>query len=453
MITAKNSIHGQWSSGWAFVLATTGAAVGLGNIWKFPYVTGVNGGGAFVLVYLACILLVGTPLVIAELMIGRRGRQNPVYAMHSIAVASNRNPYWKLAGGLCILTGFLILTYYSVISGWAFNYIVESALGHFKNATPEHVDKLFTALTSNPYRVLFWHTLIMVGATSMVVFGVQKGIERSVRFIFPGLVLILLILVIYAANTGYFREGVLFLFKPDFSALTANAVLMALGQAFFTLSIAYGTIMTYGAYVPHNVSIIKTSFIIAGADTLIAILAGLAIFPVVFAYGLEPGAGAGLIFQTLPISFGNMPYGSTFATLFFIMLVFTAFTTAVSLIEPSVAFLIEKYKLSRINVTIGVGIAGWLLGFISVFSFNIWAEYKILGYSIFTTIDYIATNIMLPLGGLAVAIFVAWAMKKEFVLSELKLKDGLLYRSLNFMLGFIAPIAIILIFLNAMKII
>ncbi|MEE9452360.1 MAG: sodium-dependent transporter [Gammaproteobacteria bacterium] len=448
MTPTTKSALGQWSSGWTFILATTGAAVGLGNIWKFPYVAGANGGGAFVLVYLACIALIGVPLLTAEIMLGRRGRQNPIYSMRNVALESNRSPRWKLAGVLCILSGFFILSYYSVIAGWALSYVIESSLGHFKGATAQQVQEIFSTLTNSPLRLIFWNTIIMMGTVTMVMFGVQKGLERTVRFIFPGLIIILFLLVFYAGTTGYFRQGLAFLFAPNFSTLTANGVLIALGQAFFTLSIAYGTIMTYGAYVPNNVSIAKTSIIIAGADTFIALLAGIAIFPIVFAYGLAPDSGAGLIFQTLPISFGNIHFGTLFATLFFIMLVFTAFTTSISILEPSVAFLIEKYKISRKSAAMFAGGACWLFSFGTIFSFNIWSGYKLFGLTFFEIIDYLTVNIMLPLGGLLITVFVGWRMKKKFILSELKLKDPLSYKGFIFCLKIITPLAIVSIFLN-----
>ena len=447
------SVHGEWSSTWGFILATTGAAVGLGKLWKFPYIAGSNGGGAFVLVYLLCIVLIGLPLLITELTLGRAGRQNPINTMEDIAVRSNRRKEWKYIGALCIIAGLLVLSFYSVIAGWGLHYIFEAAMGHFKNATAQEINTLFTSFVENPYRLLTFHTIIMMTTIGMVMFGVEKGIERALRFLFPCVLIILLILVLYSAYSGAFKESIIFLFKPDFHALTANGVLIALGQAFFTLSLAFGTIMMYGAYVPRNVSIPKTSLIVASGDTLIALLAGMAIFPIVFAYGLSPDSGPGLIFLTLPISFGSMPFGSFFATLFFIMLVFAALTTTVSFLEPITATLIEKIKISRTRATLIAGTGVWLFGFISVFSFNIWSGFTIFGLTLFDALDYLTSSIMLPLGGLSIAIFTGWRMKKALLIDELNIGKRFLFRGWYFCVRYIAPIAIIVIFLNVIGII
>lgn len=447
------SMHGQWSSRLAFILATSGAAVGLGNIWKFPYIAGENGGGAFVLFYLICVAVLGIPIMMAEVMLGRAGRQNPASTMRTLALESKHSRYWGLVGGLGILAGFLILSYYSVIAGWSLDYVFQAALGHFSSQTPAQIDQLFQDLVSSPYRLIFWHSLIILATVSVVIFGVEKGLERAVRFMFPAMLGLLLVIVGYSMQTGYFSHGLHFLFHPDFHKLTPNAMLIALGHAFFTLSLATGSIMMYGAYVPQGISISKASLFIAAADTSIALIAGLAIFPIVFAYGLEPGAGAGLIFKTLPLAFGRMPYGELFATLFFIMLVFAAFTSAISLIEPSVACAIEKFSISRTRATLLIGSAIWLLGFGTVFSFNIWSEYKMFGMNFFDAIDYLTANIMLPLGGLLVAVFAAWFMKKDIVLFEMKANGGVIYKLWHYALAYVAPIAISLVFLNFIGII
>jgi len=448
MGSPQQSTPSQWSSKWAFIFATTGAAVGLGNIWKFPYIAGVNGGGAFVLVYLLCVVCLGIPLMIAEFMLGRYGRQNPINTMRLAATRSGYSSHWKMLGGLCVLAGFLILCYYSVIAGLALNYVFEAILGHFYQASPQQIDNLFARLISNPYNLLLWHSLIIIGTVAIVLLGVRKGLERCVRYLFPAMISILAALVIYAMTTGFFIDGFMFLFKPDFQALTTHSVLVALGQAFFTLSIAFGTIMMYGAYVPRHISIPKTTCIVATADTLIALLAGLAIFPIVFAYQLEPDAGVGLIFQTLPIAFGHIAYGTVFAVLFFTMLVLTAFTTTISLLEPSVAYLIEKFTMSRARAAPIVGFAAWLIGFGTIFSFNIWSEHTLFGLNFFEMLDYVTSNIMLPIGGLLIAVFVAWFMKKEIILQELDIQGKQLFHAWRFSLGFIAPIAIIFIFLD-----
>lgn len=444
----------RWSSKWTFILATTGAAVGLGNIWKFPYVAGVNGGGAFVLIYLLCVLIVGLPLLIAELILGRHGRQNPVAALRSIALESGRSPHWNLLGALCTFSGFLILSYYSMIAGWALDYVVQTALGNLRHADASYISAHFSALVSNPYRLIFWHSIIIIITVYIVMSGIRDGLERYILYLFPSMLFILVLLVIFAAvATDTFIDSLVFLFRPNFNELTGHSILIALGHAFFTLSLALGTIITYGAYLPRDVSIPQASVAVAGADTMIALMAGMAIFPIVFAYGLEPGAGPGLLFQTLPISFSHIPYGTFFATLFFIMVVFAALATTISILEPTVSWMIEKFKLSRRHATITAGIIVWLLGLLSIFSFNIWSEYKLFDNNIFEIIDYLSANILLPLGGLLIAIFTGWFVKKELVLYELDIEKNIYYRLFHYALAYIVPIAIMLIFLSMIGII
>lgn len=285
----------------------------------------------------------------------------------------------------------------------------------------------------------------------VVAFGIEKGIEHAVYYLFPAMVVLLLVIVVYSMGTGYFGHGVSFLFRPNFHALTANAVLIALGHAFFTLSLATGSIMMYGAYLPQRVSIPKAALFIALADTFIALIAGLAIFPIVFANGLEPGAGPGLIFKTLPIAFGQMPYGEFFATLFFIMLVFAAFTSAIALLEPSVAWLVEKYHLTRKKSALLAGGGVWLLGLFSAFSFNISANVTVFGKNFFDLLDYLTANIMLPLGGLLIALFVAWRLQGHIALTEFNLtKPNALYRIWHYCLGLVTPILIVIVFLQAL---
>ncbi|MEE9452359.1 MAG: sodium-dependent transporter [Gammaproteobacteria bacterium] len=444
----------RWSSKWTFILATTGAAVGLGNIWKFPYIAGVNGGGAFVLIYLICVLAIGIPLLVAELILGRSGRQNPISTIQSIAQSTGHSRKWGLIGGLCILTGFIILSYYSMIAGWAFDYVVQSVRGSFHQLNAEQANEHFNTLISDPLRLIFWHTLIMASTVFIVASGVRRGLERYILYLFPAMIFILLLLVIYAlVATDFFIESLIFLFQPDFSEVNSNTVLVALGQAFFTLSLALGTIIAYGAYLPRDVSIPEGAFTVAFADTTVALLAGMAIFPIVFAHDLTPSAGPGLLFQSLPIAFGDMPYGNIFSALFFFMIVLAALATTISLLEPTVSWLIEKFKLTRRHAAVVAGSAVWLLGFLSIFSFNLWSGYQLFGLSIFGVIDYITSNIMLPLGGLLIAVFVGWFMKKQFIQRELNSEKGLSYYLLRFLLAFICPIAIIAVFLNAVGII
>ncbi|NOQ81914.1 MAG: sodium-dependent transporter [Methylophaga sp.] len=450
MSRPSESIHGQWSSRWMFILAATGSAVGLGNIWKFPYIAGENGGGAFVLVYLLCIACIGLPLMMAEVMIGRRGRQNPVNTLKSIVKEESQNPAWKYMGWMGLLAGFLILSYYSVIAGQAMAYVFRNFSGVFEGVTAQGAQSIYTALTSDPERLLAWHTVFMVFTMIITARGVKGGLEKSVKFLMPALFALLLLLVGYAANTGdYFTQATDFLFKPDFSKLTGEAVLIAMGHAFFTLSLGMGAIMIYGAYLPKDMSIAKVSISISIADTMIALLAGLAIFPLVFANGLETNAGPGLIFQTLPIAFGHMAGGAFFGGLFFLLLVFAALTSAISLIEPAIAWLVENKQVSRRRASVTIGFATWSLGLLTVFSYNIGENWILFGKTMFELLDYLTANIMLPLGGLSIAIFSGWIMAKNSTQEELAIEQPIFYQIWRILIRYITPAAVIIIFLNA----
>ena len=453
----KISIHGQWSSRWAFILAATGSAVGLGNIWKFPYITGEYGGGAFVLVYLFCVALIGIPIMMAEVMLGRRGRQSPINTMRTLAKEEGRHGIWSWIGWMGVLAGFLILSYYSVIAGWALAYVFRVGSGMMQAADSAGIQNIFSELVSDPEKLLAWHTMFLVLTMVVVARGVKQGLEKAVRFLMPLLLILLLVLVGYAMNTGHFSEAIDFLFKPDFSKLTGGAILTAMGHAFFTLSLGMGAIMIYGSYLPANTSIAKTSIIISLADTLVALLAGLAIFPIVFSFpDLVPGAGPGLIFQTLPLAFANMPGGLIFGTLFFILIVVAAWTSSISLIEPAVAWLIENRGMSRVQAAVWSGLATWLVGIATVLSFNLWAfDFNFLGAvkhnGIFDILDILTANIMLPLGGLLIAIFAGWMMKEKHSKEELGLKHS--YVIWKFLIKYVAPTLVIVVILNLFGII
>ncbi len=440
----------QWSSRTAFILAAAGSAVGLGNIWKFPYITGENGGGAFVLVYLGCILLIGLPVMMAEIMIGRRAQKNPAEAMETLALEAGSSSFWKSVGWMGVICGFLILSFYAVIAGWAFSYVFTSGSGAFVDITPEKSGEMFGGMLADPVRLLSWSTLVVITTMYIVGRGVNAGLEKAVNFMMPGLVVLILVMVGYAMSTGHFVEAVEFMFAPDFSKLTTESVLVALGHAFFSLSIASGALMAYGSYLPKNTSIAKTSISIGIFDTVVALLAGLAIFPIVFAYGLEPGSGPGLIFVTLPIAFGQMPFGIVFGTLFFLMLSIAALTSAISLIEPAVSWLTEKRHYTRFKACVVSGLILWTLGLGTIFSFNIWAEYKLFDKTFFDILDFLTANIILPLGGLCIAIFTAWVVRSKVTQEELGLGTGLLYSAWQFTMRYLAPLGIVVIFLNAL---
>lgn len=443
-----SSIHGEWSSRWIFVMATVGSAVGLGNIWKFPYIAGEYGGGAFVLIYLVFIALIGLPIMMAEIMLGRRGRQSPINTMLTLSREAGASRLWGLVGWSGVIAGFLILSYYSVIAGWALVYVWHTGTGLFSGASAEEVGATFQGLVSSPWKLLALHTLFMVMTMVVVARGVRHGLEKAVRLLMPALFGLLFLLVLYAMTTGAFVQGIHFLFQPNFSELSATGVLVALGHAFFTLSLGMGAVMVYGSYMPANTSIATASITIVAADTVVALLAAMAIFPIVFANGLEPGAGPGLVFQTLPLAFGHMPAGSFFGMLFFILLSFAAWSSAISLIEPAVAWLVENRGVDRVRSAIICGIGVWLLGFGTIMSFNLWSDYELFDRTFFGLLDFLTSNIMLPLGGFFVAIFAAWILKREITRSELAIRSPFAYTLWQFLVRYVAPVAVIIVLLD-----
>ena len=438
MTEQRESIHGTWSSRWTFILAATGSAVGLGNIWKFPYMAGDNGGGAFVLIYLACIFVIGIPIMLGEIMIGRRGRSSPANTMKYLAKEAGTSKAWTLLGATGALAGLLILSFYSVAAGWTMAYI----FGGFQETSAQAVSLEFDTFLANPAALLFWHSLFIVITVIIVARGILKGLEAWINTLMPMLFVIIILLCIYAMQTGAFIEGLTYLFKPDFSKINSDVLLAALGQAFFTLSLGMGAIMAYGAYMPADQNIGRTALTVAALDTGVALLAGIAIFPIVFANGLEPSAGAGLVFVTLPIAFANMPLGVLFGTLFFILLSIAALSSSISLIEPGVAWLVESLKTKRSYAAMALGAFAWTLGIFSALSFNLMSEFKIFGMNFFDFTDFLTNQLMLPLGGIFIAIFVGWVMKKQDVLNELQIEDGIIFKSWYFIIRFIAPVMV-----------
>ena len=446
------SLHGHWSSRFAFILAVTGSAVGLGNIWKFPYVVGQNGGGAFVLVYLVCVVAIGLPVMMAEILIGRRGRRNPVATMELLGEEEGSSRQWKWLGLIGVSAGILILSYYSVIAGWALAYIPKSLSGVFTGASAEQVEAIYSEFTGNWVAVTIAHTVFMGSTVFVVARGVERGLEQAVRFMVPALLLLMLTLLGYAVTSGEFSAGFHFMFAIDFDTLTWDGVLQAMGQAFFTLSLGMGAVMAYGAYLPEETSISGASASVVVADTVIAILAGLVIFPLVFANNLNPAEGPGLVFVTLPLAFGQMSGGIFFATVFFVLLSFAAWTSAIGLVEPGVAWAVERFRRTRGQASIMVGGAIWVLGLGTVLSFNVWSDFTYLRGTIYDNLDYLTSNVMLPLGGLAITVFAGWVMCRNSTSEELG-GAGDLYKIWRFLARYVAPAAILLVFLRAVGVI
>ena len=452
MAINRTSSHGEWSSRTAFILAATGSAVGLGNIWKFPYITGENGGGAFVLIYILCVLFIGIPIMLAEVYLGKRGRLNPIASIRYIANKENRSKHWQIIGFIGILAGILILSYYSVVAGWTMAYATRTAFGVINNIDALGAAAMFSDFVSDPERLLAWHTIFCIITAIVVSKGVKSGLEGAVVRLMPALLVLLLALVIFSAIEGDFSNGIKFMLYPDFSKVGWNTVLIAMGQAFFSLSLGMGALMVYGSYLSSDISIPQTCVIVALLDTMVALLAGLAIFPIVISSGLEMNQGPGLIFQTLTVAFGAMPGGQLFGTLFFILLIFAAWTSSISLIEPMIIWLIEKYSMTRIKAATIASGAAWLLGIGTIISFNIGSEIKLFNMTIFESLDYLTSNILLPLGGILITIFVGWLVAKKNIDSELKIQSKLLKAIWYFSARILAPLAVILVMLNALGI-
>jgi len=415
------SVHGMWSSRLMFVLAATGSAVGLGNIWRFPYITSENGGGAFVLVYLACIAIVGLPILFAEIVVGRRGRMSPINSIRELADDAGASRAWMGLGWLGIVAGFLVLSFYSVVAGWTlaygFDYFQQLVLG----APPiDDTGAKFNALLADPARLIFWHGVFMVLTVGVVALGVEEGLERAVSVLMPTLFVLLVILLGYGMSTGHFQQAMGFLFSPDWSRVNGSMVVTAMGQAFFTLSLGMCAIMAYGAYLPSHVNVPRTGVAVAFADTSVALVAGMAIFPIVISFGLDPeGGGAGFIFTALPLAFNQMPFGIAYGMAFFLLLAVAAWTSSISLMEPPTAYFVEQTNLSRKQIALIVAGLTWAFGLVSVFGLNIWSGVGLGDRDIMGTIEFIAADIMLPIGGLLTAVFAGWVLSNRITREEL----------------------------------
>jgi NSS family neurotransmitter:Na+ symporter len=448
-LPTSNEQNQTWSSGFTFILAAVGAAVGLGNIWKFPFVVGVSGGGAFVLIYLGCVVFVAIPILIAELWIGRRGDPSPPVAMRVVAEKAGRSSAWSVVGWMGMLVGYLIATYYSVIAGWTLAYIFKAGNG-FGGAGPLDVAQQFDELLANPLAMAGWHTVFITIALFIVGRGLRDGIERAVKILMPALFIMLLVMIGYAAIEGDFQAGVDFLFNADFSKIDGTTVLTAIGQAFFSISVAMGLIMSYGSYVPQGVSLTRSALIIAGADTLVALLAGLMIFPLVFANGLDPGSGPGLIFRTLPTAFAGMSGGALFGAVFFLLLAFAAVTSIIAIIAPIVAYAEGKWGMRRRNGCIIFGFLAWAIGLGSVLSFNLWSGFTPLSairpfaeMTLFALIDYFTANVLMPVGAILMAIFVGWMVKPRVLAEDLSFGGPVLFSIWLWMIRVVVPLAIL----------
>jgi len=444
----------KWSSSLMFFAAAIGSAVGISNIWKFTYVAGENGGGAFVLVYVIAIAFIALPALTAEFLIGRRGGASVEKTMENLAQRDGISRAWRYYGLMAVTGAFLALSFYSVVAGWTIDYFVQAMVHGFSGASAESAGQALDAMLARPGRMMLSQFTFVAITVLVVAAGIRRGLERALKWMTPALFVILLVLLIYAMIAGDIRAAVNFLFVPDFSQLNANTMLMAVGQAFFSLGIGLGVLMTVAAYMDQKTSILKAAAVVAFADGFVALLAGMAIFPIVFANNLSPAEGPGLIFATLPVAFGQMPGGRIVGPLFFLLMAFAALTSAITILETIVAWGEDYSRLGRRTISLLAGGLLWLVGLATVFSFNIWADFRPAAWipvladkTIFGVLDYIVSNLMMPIGGVAVAVLAGWSLSRTTSLEELALKDGKLFACWRFLVRYLVPTAIIALFL------
>ena len=435
----------QWSTRFGFLMASIGFAVGLGNIWRFPYVTGENGGGAFVAVYVACVIGIALPILMAELLLGRRGRLNPFGAMAAVATAEGASRRWGWVGGLNLLAAFLIEGLYCVVAGWVLHYLYQAVSVGFAGVDGAVAVVHFEALLADAPSLAFW-TFLSLGLTTWIIHaGVRKGIERAVNVLMPLLFGLLLLLAAHNLLVGGFVETLHYLFAPDLSKVSGPMLLAAVGQAFFSIGIAMAGMMAFAAYLPKETSIGRSALAIVCMDTLVALLAGLVIFPVVFNFGLDPAAGEGLIFETLPVAFAQMAGGRLVGILFFLLLAVAAITSMVGLQEPVTAWLTQSRGHSRRTAALLSGVAVGALSLIANLAHNHWADARLFGVGLVQALDDLPNEIMLPLGGLLIAVFVGWFVKPATAEQELALTSPAWFRAWHGLLRYLAPAAVLLI--------
>jgi len=433
----------HWASKLGFVLASAGSAIGLGNIWRFPYKAGQYGGGAFVLTYIIAVIIIGIPIMIAEFIIGRSTQKNPVGAFSSL----RSKTFWPLVGWLGIASGFIILSYYSVVGGWILRYIWYAAFYFFQPNTTKTVLDGFLA---DPFSQIFWHGVFMFLTILIVRGGVSSGIERWNKILMPALFAIMLLLTFNSLQTPGARDGINFIFRPDFSKLTPAGILEALGHAFFSLSLGMGAMITYGSYLDPDTNISSSSLEIVGLNTLYALLAGLMIFPIVFTYQVDPKVGPGLFFITLPEVFARMPSGYIVAILFFILVAFAALTSSISLLEVVISYVIDEHGWQRKKADLLIGGIIFLAGIPSALSFNLFRSVTIIPHkSIFDSCDIIATNFMLPIGGLFIAIFAGWILTHSEKEAEIRRVENAFhfYDIWHVLIKYVTPVALIVLLL------
>lgn len=441
----------QWTTRSAFLLASIGFAVGLGNIWRFPYVVGENGGAAFIAVYLVCVFAIGAPILIGELLIGRRGGGSPDRAVRAAALEAGRSASWGWLGSMTLVTAFAIIVTYSVVAGWVLAYLASSVAGGFAAVTAEGAQARFDDLLASPGLLLLWTALGLACSGLILGAGLKSGVERAVRVLMPLLFALMALMAVYNAFFDGFPQAVSYLLTPNFSKLSANAFLAAIGQAFFSIGVAMAGMMTFGAYLPKDYPLARSALIIVAADTLVAMVAGLVVFPAVFRFGLDIASGPGLIFQTLPVAFSRMSAGVVIAPLFFLLLSVAAITSMVGLIEPLVRTVQQRIGLARKPATAFVLLAIGLFSVASVFGYNLASDFTLFGRDINAAVDFVSNQILLPVGGLLIAVFAGWVMTPADTRSELHLMSDRGFRVWRLLVRYVSPVAVLVILITGLR--
>lgn len=446
-----------FSSGVAVFFATLGSAVGLGNVWKFPYMVGTNGGGAFLFVYLMCVIFVGLPVMISEIFIGRRTRKN---VMGAVKKLKPNQPFWRIIAVFGMITVYLIMFFYSCVGGWVYSYIFKSLKGDFTGVTSNVSQNIFSSTVLGPIPPILWQLVVLIVVGTILIMGVQKGIEKVTKTLMPLLFILIIICDIRAVTLPGTKEGLKFLFHIDFATMTKQGVLIALGLAFFKLSLGMGTMVTYGSYFTDNNNIVGTPVKVAISDTIVSLLVGIAIFPAVFSFNMKPSSGPGLLFMTIPLVFSKLPFGNILLVLFFILCSIAATTAMISMVEVLIAYFSEERGISRkkaviINIVI-IALIG-ITATLSVDKTSLLGGISIFGKTLFDAFDFASSNIFMPIGGLLIAILVGWFIKKEDIEEELTNYGAIkttwhisLYR---FILKFVSPVLLVIVFLNSIGII
>lgn len=444
----------SWGSRLGFIFAVAGSAIGLANIWRFPYIVGKHGGAAFIFVYLLCLLLMGFPVFMSEMIIGRTAKTSPMGAFRKLGGSK----FWASAGAMTVATGFIVSSFYSAVAGWILGYLVEAVIGRITNfQSTDQAILHYAGLTGSPIWSVSFHFFFLLICTGVLFLGVRHGIERGSKFMMPLLFVVLFFLVIKGLLMPDANQALRFLFTPDWSVLTPTAIIIAMGQAFFTLSIGQGTLVTYGSYLKGDENLIKSCLPVVLMDTLVSILSAIAVFTIVFSVGMEPNSGPGLIFHTLPWAFSQVPGGYALAILFFLLVVIAALTSEISAMEPTIAYLMDERGWKRKPAVFACGLGAFLLGVPSALSFNLLKDYTVHGLTFLDGIDLISNSVLIPIGGLLAVILVGWVWGCKNAIAQLKKGSETLFQNhpwvgtyFWFCFKYSAPILILFVFLHVL---